>query len=99
MKHLILEHRDKPKAPQQRKEPSRRELSHLLAFPFQDCLSPAASMPPVLRDFHPFLHWNARCSADKGRKMRLATMTDAIQRTNTPELVTGSHSGSTNDEL
>lgn len=31
--------------------------------------------------------------------MRLAAVTDATQRTNTPKLLTGSHSGSTNDEL
>lgn len=70
-------------------EQNRRERSHLLAFPFQNCLPPAASMPPVLRYFHPFLHWNASRSADRGRQMRLATRTDAIWTTNTLKLVTG----------
>ena len=70
-------------------EQSRRERSHLLAFPFQDRLPPAASVPPVLRYFHPFLHWNANCSADRRREMRLATRTDALWTTNTLKLVTG----------
>lgn len=68
---------------------SGRERSHLLAFPFQDCLPPAASVPPVLRYFHPFLYWNASRSADKGRERRLTTRTDAIPTTNTLKLVTG----------
>lgn len=73
-------------------EQSRRERSHLLAFPFQDCLPPAASVPPVLRYFHPLLHWNASRSADRGREMRLANRTDVIQMTNTLKLVTGTFS-------
>lgn len=70
---------------QQRK----RERSHLLAFPFQDCVSPAVSVPPVLRYLHPFLHWNASGSADRGGETRLATRTDAFWTTNALKIDTG----------
>lgn len=60
----------------------------MLAFPFQDCLPPAASVPPVLRYLHPFLHWNARSSADR-EETRLATRTDAFWITNAFKMAIG----------